>query len=171
LDGVALPSTIEDSRGKIPIVLPDSDPSKRYRGNTVEGILEAIRSESLTGYVVTEDDDVYLARNGNLVKYYVDGEFGTDTDEIGRAPRTATLFELSHNFLNDVDSLTPSEYEGRVAEESDEGKFESIAGNIGDTSESAETSDEEDNVIQVGGDEVNIDEMFQKADEILEELE
>lgn len=159
--GVTLTSVIKDRYGGIPVVLPTFDPVAWYEDKGLYDVLDDVKSEGITGYVVY-GDNVILLRNGNVVKYFVDGEYGEETDELDEGRVDAEVFELPHSVLNELQSITPRPYEDvEEAPEPEEREKEE--------KESEEVATE-DKTIDVGGNEVDIEEMFEKADEIMEEL-
>ncbi|MDY6780018.1 MAG: hypothetical protein SV760_05645, partial [Halobacteria archaeon] len=143
IEGLSLPTTVEDKYGGIPVVLPTSNPVKTYTSEKVDEILDDVGDDSLTGYVMFNDNDVFLLRNGNIVIYYVNGEYDDDTDHIP---------EIGTTVYDEFKEVEPE------PEEEEERKIEEISSGEGDA------------VIDVGGNEVDIEEMFQKADEIMDEL-
>ena len=162
LEGVKIPTEVEDGHGRVPVVLPDTAPEQRHEDATVKDVLEAADSDRFTGYVVHgERDAVLMFRNGTLFKHYSDVGFGYEADSLGDSTgrSEAAFFALGHMPLNDLDDLTPTDEEILMTEE---GESEIEASETGD--------DTERRLLEVGGDEIDIDDMFEKADEIIEDL-
>lgn len=159
--GVTLTSVIEDRYGGIPVVLPTFDPVAWYEDTGLYDVLDDVKGEGVTGYIVW-DDNVILLRNGNVVKYYVGGEYGDETDKLDEGRVDADVFELPHSVLNELQTITPRPYE-EVEEAPEPEEREE---------EEKEVAEKEggEKTIDVGGNEVDIQEMFEKADEIMEEL-
>ena len=156
LEGVSLPTQVEDSHGGVPVVLPDDSPETRHGGVTADEAAEIADDERFTGYVV-HGDAVLLFRNGTLFKHYSDGEFGHDVDSLSDGRTDAAFFPLGHMPLNDLDDLTPTDKEVVTPKEAEREKVES-------------RDDGEGRTLEVGGDEIDMDEMFEKADDIIEDL-
>lgn len=156
LGGVKIPTEVEDSHGGVPVALPDVSSDSRREDVTVEEVIETADDERFTGYVV-HGDAVLMFRNGTFFKGYTDGEFGHSADFLGDRKADAAFFSLGHMPLNDLDDLTPTDEEVVTPEEAER--------------ERAETGgDADEGTLQVGGDEIDIDEMFEKADDIIEDL-
>jgi len=156
LEGVKIPTEVEDEHGGVPVALPDASPDSRSERVTAEEVAEAADADRLTGYVV-HGDVVLMFRNGTLFKGYVDGEFGHSLEFLGDERDDAAFFSLGHMPLNDLDDLTPTDEEVVTPEEAER--------------ERVETGDDTgEGTLTVGGDEIDIDEMFEKADDIIGDL-
>jgi len=175
LDGVRLPTVIEDDRGSVPVVVSMRQPDGRLFTTDVDEVLETARDEGFTGYVVY-GEDILVFRNGGLAKFYVDGEYGYDADELDDRITEATFHTLDHGTLNKLDDVTPSETTETSAEEDlpdelQEEETEAAAAATADAEAGSEGEDAVPGKLEIGGDEIDVEEMFEKADEVLEELE
>lgn len=170
LDGVELPSAVEDDEGAVPVVVSTRQPDGRVFATDPEEILETARDENLTGYVVY-GGDVMLFRNGGLSKFYVDGEYGYDASELDGDILEATFYSVNHGALNALDGVTPSEETGTVVVTEKE-VIEDDEDEEGMEAEEKEKAEEDEiGTLDIGGDEIDVEEMFEKADEIIDELE
>lgn len=167
LDGVELPSVVEDDDGAVPVVASTRQPDGRLFTTDADEVLQTAADEGFTGYVVY-GNDVLIFRNGGLSKFYVDGEYGYDARELSDRVTEATFHSLDHSTLNELDEVTPNEERG-AAVVTDEEKKESAEDE--DTAETSETEDEGTNKLEIGGEEIDMEEMFEKADDIIDELE
>ena len=167
LDGVELPSVVEDDEGAVPVVASTRQPDGRLFTTDADEVLQTAADEGFTGYVVY-GNDVLIFRNGGLSKFYVDGEYGYDARELSDRVTEATFHSLDHSTLNELDEVTPNEERG-AAVVTDEEKKESAEDE--DTAETSETEDEGTNKLEIGGEEIDMEEMFEKADDIIDELE
>ncbi|MCX2817928.1 hypothetical protein EGH25_00955 [Haladaptatus sp. F3-133] len=167
LDGVELPSVVEDDDGAVPVVASTRQPDGRLFTTDADEVLQTAADEGFTGYVVY-GNDVLIFRNGGLSKFYVDGEYGYDAGELSDRVTEATFHSLDHSTLNELDEVTPNEERG-AAVVTDEEKKESAEDE--DTAETSETEDEGTNKLEIGGEEIDMEEMFEKADDIIDELE
>jgi hypothetical protein len=159
LDGVKLPTQLEDEYGEVPVVLSTRKPDARHVETETQEIIEIAREMTFTGYVV-HDECVVLFRNGSMSKYYRDGEYGYDTEELDSTVADATFHSLDHSTLNDLDDVTPQD---RDVVEPEEVDMEEEERGEEDETDSSKT-------ISVGGDEIDVEEMFEKADEIMDDL-
>ena len=156
LEGVKIPTEVEDDHGGVPVALSEASPDARHEDVAVREVVGRADAERFTGYVV-HGDAVLMFRNGTLFKAYSDGEFGHETHSLDGGSADAAFFPLGHMPLNDIDDLTPTD--------------QGVVTSVDAEKESAETTDDTDEgKIKVGGDEIDIDEMFEKADEIIEDL-
>ena len=160
LDGVKLPTEVEDEYGEVPVVLSTRRPDARRVEATTDELFNVATDRDFTGYAV-HGDVVYLFRNGVLVKWYEDGEYGHDSDEPDDRVADATFHALDHTTLNHLDDVTPQEED---VVEPDEVEPEE------DDEEEAE-EESEMKTLNVGGEEIDMEEMFEKADEVMDELE
>jgi hypothetical protein len=167
LDGVELPSVVEDNEGAVPVVVSERQPDGRLFTGEVKEVLETASEDGFTGYVVY-GDGVLIFRNGELAKFYVDGEYGYDARELEDKITEATFHSLDHATLNDLDDVTPSEERGAavVTDEEDE----TVPVEDG-TDEEEESEGGDGDKIEIGGEKIDVEEMFEKADEIIDELE
>lgn len=169
IDGAAIPSIVNDDQGPVPVVLPTRDPVKLYQGSSLEGLIEALETEGLTGYAVTDRGDAVLARNGELVKFYVDGTWGQDTEQVDvTPPRRALLYSTSQGLMNLIDGITPPDY-GRGdrvpgSPDDEDVTFDALVDQV--TSGHEET----EKPFNVGGRDVDLQEMFERADDFLRKL-
>jgi len=157
LEGVKLPTEIEDRYGEIPIILPTHAPVARRTQVPTDEVFDEAEVTEFTGYVV-HGDRVLLFRNGSLFKHYHDGDYGYEREDVSETVADTTYHELSHSSLNEIDDLTPKREEVVTPDEAREKR-------------EMETTSSSDEVLEVGGNEINIDEMFEKADEVIEEIE
>jgi len=157
LDGVKLPTVVEDEYGEVPVVVSTRRPDARRVDVSTEDVLDLATERGLTGYVV-HGGSVALFRNGVLAKWYDDGEYGHDAEGLEDEIGDATLHSLDHTTLNHLDDVTPQDED--VVEPED-----------------VEPEDEDDDdtdgskTLNVGGEEIDMEEMFEKADEVMDELE
>lgn len=114
LNGVTMPSRVEDSQGHVPIVLPVSNFVMAFGSAGFDNLLDRVREDGVTGYVTDSDENVVLLRNGVPVKYYVRGrnELGTDVSEVKRLDPEAfesgvRVFEATYTLVDAIESVTP----------------------------------------------------------------
>ena len=170
LDGVEIPSVVEDDEGAVPVVVPTRQPDGRLFTADADEVLRTAADEGFTGYVVY-GNDVIIFRNGGLAKFYVDGEYGYDARELDDRITEATFHALNHASLNELDEVTPNEERGAAVVTEDAG-----AASEGEGEGDEDGDDEEDEgidagKIEIGGEEIDVEEMFEKADEVMDELE
>lgn len=177
LDGVELPTAVEDGEGNVPIVVSTRQPDGRMFTTDADEVLGTAADEGFTGYVVY-GNDVLIFRNGGLSKYYVDDEYGYDAHELDDRITEATFHSLDHAALNSLDEVTPSEEIGAALVAPDEGSEEASEAEVAETEgesteadEETEDEDEDSGKLEIGGEKIDVDEMFEKADEIIDELE
>ncbi|MFP4174288.1 MAG: hypothetical protein ACLFSW_00720 [Halobacteriales archaeon] len=166
LDGVEIPSVVKDEAGRVPVVVPTRQPDGRLFTTDVDEVLETASEEGFTGYVVY-GNDVLIFRNGGLSKFYVDGEYGYDARELSDRITEATFHSVDHASLNELDDVTPSEERGatvvKEAAVSEDVEEEGATGEEDERRDGADT-------LEIGGEEIDVEEMFEKADEIIDEL-
>ncbi|MFW5929311.1 MAG: hypothetical protein ACOCT0_02705 [Halobacteriota archaeon] len=153
LDGYSLPTEIEDRYGGVPVVLPDEEPTWRKGEASTESVFEAAREERTTGYAL-HGEDLHLFRNGGHVLSFVEGEY---TDEPTGVDADCRVYETSHAMVNQLESILPAAHEELPEPEPEAEEAETVSG-------------ESQKVLNVGGQEVDIQEMFEKADDIIEDL-
>lgn len=172
LDGVRVPTLVNDGEGRVPIVVSTRSPDGRLFATDTDEILETAKEERLTGYAVY-GNNVLFFRNGTLSKYYHDGEFGFDADELEDSVTEATLHALDHSTLVDLDDVTPKPETVKSKEESDEEEETlEIAAEPGtDGSDEDDEGGEGGQKLDIGGDEIDMEEMFEKADEVMDEID
>lgn len=157
LSGVKLPTRVRDKYGGVPVVLPHEDPDSTMNGCGVDELLDEASRRRHTGYAL-HGDDVHMFRNGTLVNSFVGGEYTDEPSNVREAE--ARLFETTHAVVNQLEAVLPRSGRGRVEPEPEP-----------ETTETQEAAAETgDQVIQVGGQEVDIDEMFRRADDIIDDL-
>jgi len=161
LDGVKLPTEVEDEYGEVPAVLSTRKPDARRVEVSTDEVAEAARDRGLTGYAV-HGGTALLFRNGTFAKGYEDGEYCHEADGLDDRVADATFHTLDHTTLNHLDDVTP---QGEEVVEPDEVDVADEEG--GETEE----LDEAHKTLNVGGDEIDMEEMFEKADEVMDELE
>jgi hypothetical protein len=192
LSGVAVPSRVRVEDGAVPVVLPATPPPV-YEADGVEDLTRRVRETGVTGYAV-DGGDVMLFKNGTPTRYYLDEEdrFGhPDVLPDGRfeEPR---LYPAAYVFVDAVESVVPEPGKPVEGEEWAQDAVERVEDvqedvdtllNEGDpddrtastqkegTEESDDPEDDETDdagKIDVGGDELDLDEMFEKADEMFD---
>lgn len=168
LDGVELPSVVEDDEGAVPVVASTRQPDGRLFTTDADEVLQTAADEGFTGYVVY-GNDVLIFRNGGLSKFYVDGEYGYDARELSDRVTEATFHSLDHSTLNELDEVTPNEERGAAVVTDEEEKESAEDEDTAETVGSEE--DEGTNKLEIGGEEIDMEEMFEKADDIIDELE
>ena len=168
LDGVELPSVVEDNEGAVPVVVSERQPDGRLFTGEVKEVLETASEDGFTGYVVY-GDGVLIFRNGGLAKFYVDGEYGYDARELEDKITEATFHSLDHATLNDLDDVTPSEERGAAVVTGEED--ETVPVEDGTAAEGDKREGGDGDKIEIGGEKIDVEEMFEKADEIIDELE
>lgn len=173
LDGVRVPTLVSDGEGRVPIVVSTRSPDGRLFATDTDEILKTAKEERLTGYAVY-GNNVLFFRNGSLSKYYHDGGFRFDGDELGESVTEATFHALDHSTLVDLDDVTPKP-ETVMAEggsEEEEKEALEIAAESGTEGSGGEDEDGEGGQkLDIGGEEIDMEEMFEKADEVMEEME
>jgi hypothetical protein len=169
LDGVRLPSVVEDGEGAVPVVVSTRQPDGSLFTTDAEEVLETAADEGFTGYVVY-GNDVLIFRNGGLSKFYVDGEYGYDARELSDRITEATFHSLDHATLNELDEVTPNEERGAALVAGEE---ETVGVENEDAGEPSDPGEDEGGggKLEIGGEEIDVEEMFEKADEIIDELE
>lgn len=196
LTGVSLPSRVTVDEGPVPVVLPASDPPV-YEADGLEDLLSKLEESGITGYAV-DGGDVLLIKNGTPTRHYLaeENRFGhPDALPEGRF-KNASVYPAAYVFVDAVESVIPmpgADVEGDEWAEDAVERVEDVGENVeslldesGDDTESttvegesdtegsdAETSDEDESEsespkIDVGGDELDLDEMFEKADEMFD---
>ncbi|MFP4188488.1 MAG: hypothetical protein ACLFR5_03660 [Halobacteriales archaeon] len=160
LDGVKLPTVVEDKYGEVPVVVSTRRPDARRVEVPTDEVFELAKEREFTGYVV-HGDAVLLFRNGVLAKWYADGEYGHDADGLEDRVSDATFHSLDHTTLNHLDDVTPQDED---VVEPDEVEPEDDEDDDTDDTGGSKT-------LNVGGEEIDMEEMFEKADEVMEELE
>jgi hypothetical protein len=158
LDGVKLPTVVEDEYGEVPVVLSTRRPDARRVEVPTDEVFGLAKEREFTGYAV-HGDSVLLFRNGVLAKWYEDGEYGHDAEGLEDRVADATLHALDHTTLNHLDDVTPQDED--VVEPDD----------VEPEEEEGDDEGSESSTLNVGGEEIDMEEMFEKADEIMEELE
>lgn len=145
LSGIEVPSRVETSDGRVPVVLPVSDEAV-YESHDVDDLLSELRERSLTGYAVHDDGNVLLAKEGEPVAYYVSpkDEFGTNSNVLPYGYfGDARVFTDSYAFVDSVESVLPLEGDGKSQKASAD-----------DTMEGPEDQGGIDSVLESGGVEV-----------------
>jgi len=157
LEGVKLPTKIQDRYGEIPIILPTHAPAAVLTQAQTDEVIKEAEDAEFTGYVV-HGDRTLLFRNGALFKYYHDGDYGYEKKEVPKTVADTTYHELSHSSVNEIDDLTPKKESVITPDEAKEKR-------------EVERTSSSDEVLEVGGNKINMDEMFERADEVIEEIE
>jgi len=173
LDGVRVPTLVNDGEGRVPVVVSTRTPDGRLFATDTDEILETAEEERLTGYAVY-GSNVLFFRNGTLSKYYHEEEFGFDPDELDESVTEATLHALDHSELVDLDDVTPKQETVKVEEDSDgkdEETLEIAAGKEGDGSDGDGEDGDGGQKLDIGGEEIDMEEMFEKADEVMDEMD
>ncbi|MDZ7688464.1 MAG: hypothetical protein U5J64_07060 [Halobacteriales archaeon] len=119
LSGVQVPSRVEVSDGRVPVVLPVSG-EPVYESHDVDDLLKKLKEKGLTGYAVHEDGNVLLVKNGEPVVYYVapKDEFGTSTNVLPYGYFSgASVYTSAYAFVDAVKAVLPTEETEEDAEE------------------------------------------------------
>lgn len=160
LDGVSIPTNVRDKYGGVPVVLPEDAPDHVVENSEVDRVLQRASDRRHTGYVL-HGEDVHVTRNGTQVASFVGGEY-TDEDQGGRKA-DGRMYETTHGVVNQLESVIPEKRSEAMAPEP-------LSEREAAMQEESEKTAEEDQVIQVGGQEVDLDDMFQRADDIIDDL-
>ncbi|MDY6779446.1 MAG: hypothetical protein SV760_02635, partial [Halobacteria archaeon] len=128
INGLRIPSDVEDSDGMISVVVPLNDPVEVYETVRYSYILEKAEEVNLTGYAVDEDDNLLLFRRGTPVKYYLSEEdgYGNDFESLvksGKFTGNVRLYTAGYPLMDSLESVTPEVSSG---EDSDEPSFSDI---------------------------------------------
>ncbi len=156
LDGVKLPTVLEDSHGNVPVVVSTRRPDTRRADVTTEEVLELAKRQTFTGYAVHDHDEVLMFRNGELFCFYGDGRYLYDEDEIEDSVGDATFHSLEYQTLYDLEEITPdetTEWEPDEVKEGLEAKEVSSGQSVGSK-------------LEIGGEEIEVEEMFAMAEQI-----
>jgi len=117
LTGFRIPSRVTVSEGPVPVVLPDTEPMET-QPRDVWSLLGRLKGRRFTGYVVDENGNVILFRDGSLRKFYLadEGEYVTDKERLGDVDGfgEVLVYTAPYGFIDSVDSITPG---GRTSEE------------------------------------------------------
>ena len=132
LSGVQVPSRVEVSDGRVPVVLPTSG-NPVYESRDVDNLLKKLKENGLTGYAVHEDGNVLLVKNGKPAVYYVapKDKFGTSTNALPYGYFSeAKVYTSAYAFVDSVESVLPTgeteeavERTGKDEEEDEESVF------------------------------------------------
>ncbi len=125
LSGVRVPSRVEVSEGRVPVVLPDSG-AEIYEARDVDDMVREIRERDLTGYAVSDDGNVLISKNGETVVYYIapKDEFGTNPDVLPYGYfGESELYASTYGFVDAVESVLPN---GRAHGETSGTKEETV---------------------------------------------
>ncbi|MFW5984594.1 MAG: hypothetical protein ACOCRA_05325 [Halobacteria archaeon] len=191
LDGVRIPSSVEDQYGRVPVVLSTRKPDVRRIDLRVKDVLRIADEAEFTGYVV-QGDAVFVFLNGELSKQYRGGRYVEEPDEIDKGVEDASFFSLEYPTAKNLAEITPEAGEIREPEEVTEqiedkevdesakvGHGLSIGGDDVDVKEmfslTEELVDESpkrsgDTKLDVGGNEIDVDEIMERADDVIDEL-
>lgn len=193
LDGIRVPTRIEDQYGRVPAVLPTRSADVRRIDMSVEEVLGVADGADFTGYAV-HNDTVFLFRNGELSKYYENGRFVKRATEITERVGDVSFYSLEYPTLKNLIEITPDEGEiadpraaleeiedKEVDETAKAGQGLEIGGDEVDvkdmfsiTEEIVEESPKERDggqTLDVGGDEIDVEELMERADDVMEELD
>jgi len=193
LDGVRIPTKLEDQYGRVPAVVSTRKPDLHRIDMEVDNVVELAKRAGFTGYVV-HGGDVLVFRNGELAKYYIDGRYKESTDRIGVRVGDASFYELEYPTVTDFIDITPGEGEitnpDRVKQEIEDKEVEggamvgqslNIGGKEVDVNdmfslteelveESSKEDEETDGKLNVGGDEIDVEELMDRADDVIEDM-
>jgi CBS domain-containing protein len=158
LDGFRIPSRVEDQYGRVPVVLSTRKPDVRRIDLRVKDVLRIAEEAEFTGYVV-HGDEVFLFLNGELSKHYHEGRYTEDTGGIEESIEDASFFSLEYPTAKNLAEITPGE--GDITEP--EGVVEEIEDK--EVDESAKFR----HALSIGGDDVDVKEMFSLTEELVEE--
>jgi len=193
LDGVRIPTRVQDQYGRVPAVLPTRNADVRRIDMSVEEVLKVAAGADFTGYAF-QDDTVFLFRNGDLSKYYEGGRYVARAAEITDRVGDVSFYSLEYPTLKNLIEITPEEGEitdpraaveeigdKEVDETAKAGQGLEIGGDDVDvkdmfsiTEELVEESPKErgdSQALNVGGDEIDVEELMERADDVMEELD
>jgi hypothetical protein len=194
LTGVAVPSRVTLDDGPVPVVLPATGPPV-YEADDADDLMRRVEGSGLTGYAV-DGDDVMLVKNGTPTLYYLSEEDRFGHAELlpdGRF-EGANLYADAYVFVDAIESVVPEP--GRSVDGEDwaedavervedvqdsvdtlltadeKGAEEAVTSPDSDEEEGDEDTEDADGdgpgKIDVGGDEIDLDDMFEKADEMFD---
>lgn len=166
LTGVHIPSRVEVSSGRVPVVLPVSG-EPVFEADDIDDILKRVEEQNLTGYAVTDEGTALLVKNGEPSVYYVDqkDDFGTNPDVLPYGYfGDARAYSSQYTFVDAVEDVlptgkTPTSEDGMERAETKRGGDEEKAGD--GTSEKENTEAEKETPSESGGD----DDISKKLDD------
>lgn len=170
LTGVKLPSRVSVNGGYVPVVLPVSGTPYRSEGG-LSTLSQKLEEAGITGYAV-DDGDVLLVKSGTPTLCYLsdEDEYRVPQDLSDDRFSDAVIYSAPFSFIDSVESLVqaPEATEdetasGEMDTEQAETEAETgrVSGKEGDEREEPATLD-------IGDDEIDLDEMFEKADEMFD---
>lgn len=193
LDGVRIPTKLEDQYGRVPAVVSTRKPDLHRIDMEIDDVVKLAKKAGFTGYVI-HDEDVLLFSNGELAKYYIDGRYKESLDRVGVRVGDASFYELEYPTVKDFIDITPDEGDivnpKRVKKQMQDKEVEggamvgqnlNIGGQEVDVNdmfslteelveESSKEEEESDGKLSVGGDEIDVDELMDRADDVIEDL-
>ncbi|MCX2819569.1 hypothetical protein EGH25_09435 [Haladaptatus sp. F3-133] len=190
LDGVRIPSRVEDQYGRVPIVLSTRKPDVRRIDLRVKDVLRIADEAEFTGYVV-QGDAVFVFLNGELSKHYRGGGYTEDADGVDEGIDDASFFSLEYPTARNLAEITPvagairrpdevvEQIQDKEVDESAKmGHGLSIGGDDVDVKQMFSLTEElvdespksRERKLDVGGDEIDVDEIMERADDVIEEL-
>jgi len=192
LDGLRMPTDVEDRYGRVPVVLSTRKPDLNRMDLTTEQVVEIADRAGFTGYVTLEDV-VFVFRNGSLSKRYEGGGYAADVVGAEDLVDDASFYSLEYPTVMNLLEITPDEggiadplaaveeiQDKEVDESAKVGQSLSIGGEEVEVDEmfsiTEELVDESpkatggEKKLDVGGDEIDVDALMDRADDVIEEL-
>ncbi len=112
INGVQLPSKVRDDQGPVPVVLPVDGPREKLPPG-MERAATHLNRKRFTGYLVDDDGDVVLFKNGRPSKYYdrEADEYGVG-DGVEDLPDSLSLgmayaYKAPYSLVDAVEDVTP----------------------------------------------------------------
>lgn len=193
LDGVRIPTRLEDQYGRVPAVVSTRKPDLHRIEMKLEDVVKLAEKAGFTGYVL-HDNDVLIFRNGELSKFYTDGMYREDIDRMGIRVGDASFYELEYPTVKDFIDITPDEGDiknpEKVKQEIEDKEIEggamvdqnlNIGGQEVDVNDMFSLAEEiveetppekerDEKKLKVGGDEIDVDELMDRADNLMEDM-
>jgi len=193
LDGVRIPTKLEDQYGRVPAVVSTRKPDLYRIEMKLKDVVRIAEKAGFTGYVL-HDKDVLIFHNGNLSKFYTDGRYKQSIERLGVRVGDASFYELEYPTVKDFIDITPEEGDiknpQRVKQEIQDKEIEggAVAGqnlNIGGqevdindmfslaeeiVEETPPEEERDEKKLKVGGDEIDVDELMDRADNLMEDM-
>jgi hypothetical protein len=159
LDGVRIPTRVKDRYGRIPAVVSTRKPDVSRLDMTIDDVLKVADESGFTGYAVHEGEEVTIFRNGEFSKHYHDGRYTERTDDIEDIVRDVSFYALEYPTVKSLIEVTPREGDivnpAKAVEDMEDKEIE------GNTTA--------DRSLSIGGEEVEVGEMFSITEELVEE--
>lgn len=112
LNGIEIPSEVEDDEGRVPLVLPVSHNQIAFRSSSLDDALDRAAEAEMVGFVADVDQNVIFVAGGEPVRFYHQATERYD-DEIGRLRETAAFKDDVRGYMagsalvDDVLDVTP----------------------------------------------------------------